>query len=118
MQQSESLGEYLKRARTAKQLSLRAVQSATGISNPYLSQVEGGKIRNPSPVNLHKLSKLYEVPYSDLMQLAGYPLPDSQQEQQGLSSFAARLGPVSEEEADALTDYLDFLRSKRKRRTR
>ena len=42
------LGSFLAVLRRSKGLSLRAVEAETGISNAYLSQLETGKIREPS----------------------------------------------------------------------
>jgi transcriptional regulator with XRE-family HTH domain len=109
-------GPYLRSARERKGLSLRAVEEATGISNPYLSQLESGKVRQPSPVVLHKLALLFEVSYKDLLRLAGYPVPDEPPTSSKLSSAALRFQNVTPEEADALDEYLAFLRSKRPRR--
>jgi len=114
MQSPKELGRYLKNARQGKSLTLRAVEKSTNISNAYLSQLECGKIKNPSPTMLHKLSQLYHLSYAAVMQLAGYPVPHKEGESKA-SRFAARLGPVTEEEENELLDYLDFLRSKRKR---
>src|SRR5438445_5389641 len=71
------LGSLLADLRTAKGLSLREVEEATGkaVSNAYLSQLENGKIRKPSPNVLHSLAKAYFVPYEALMEKAGYLLP-------------------------------------------
>ena len=41
----DRLGKLLADARRRKQLTLRAVQDAIGISNAYLSQLETGKVR-------------------------------------------------------------------------
>ena len=41
-------GEFLKSARKAKRLTLREVEQKTGISNAYLSQLESGKVKQPS----------------------------------------------------------------------
>jgi transcriptional regulator with XRE-family HTH domain len=68
-----TLGETLKEARSCLELSLRSVESKTSISNAYLSQLETGKITNPSPHVLKKLSELYQLPYQELMTAAGYP---------------------------------------------
>jgi len=43
-----SLGSTLRAAREAKGLTLRAVQAATGVSNACVSQLESGRIKNPS----------------------------------------------------------------------
>lgn len=110
---TKNLGQFLKTLREDKRLTLRAVEDATGISNAYLSQLESDKIKQPSPVVLHKLSGLYKASYSALLGLAGYPVPgtDSVAEK---SSLAARIGPVTRHEEDAIVEYLEFLRSRRK----
>ena len=109
-----TLGQFLQEARERKELTLRAVEKAVGVSNAYLSQLEGGKIRQPSPVVLHRLSDLYEISYSDTLQLAGYPVP-KQRDSDSLGRLAARIGPVTKAEEDALVEYLEFLRSRRRR---
>jgi transcriptional regulator with XRE-family HTH domain len=111
--ETPNLGAYLRSARDQRGLSLRAVERATGISNPYLSQIESGKIRKPSPTVLHKLAELYNVPYADLMTLAGYPDSGPAPTDQAADS---RLGPMTTAEEKAVREYLDFLRSKRGKR--
>ena len=66
----QSLGQGLKLARDLRKLSLRDVEKATGISNPYLSQLENDKINKPSPFFLHKLASLYDIEYETLMEAA------------------------------------------------
>ena len=112
---SRSLGQFLKTAREDKGLTLRAVEGSTGVSNAYLSQLEGDKIKQPSPITLHKLSDLYGVSYSALLNMAGYPVPGSNAGAEGRSGLAARVGPVTNEEEDALVEYLEFLRGRRKK---
>jgi len=100
--------------RKSKGLTLRQVESATGVSNAYVSQLETGKIRTPSPSTLHKLSVLYEAPYERYMSLAGYPVPKGSRRElpNSASQLASRIGDVSPSEADALVDYLKFLRQR------
>lgn len=109
------LGNFLKSARLKKQLSLRDVESSVKVSNAYLSQLEGGKIKAPSPSILHKLCELYEISYTDVMTLAGHPLPDTQMADvpKGQMEFARRIGSVTKDEADSLIEYLEFLRSRK-----
>jgi transcriptional regulator with XRE-family HTH domain len=109
------LSQFLRIARERKGLTLRAVEEAAGISNAYLSQLEGGKIRQPSPVVLHKLSQLYGVSYATAMEYAGYPVPGRSTDASEEPLFASRLGPITQEEEEALIEYLEFLRSRRKR---
>lgn len=111
----EELGLELTRLRKASGLTLRRVEAAIGVSNAYLSQLETGKIKTPSPNTLFKLSQLLGGSYEDLMEKAGYPVPQSQSRQvpETVSRLAARVGEVSSSEADALADYLKFLRQQR-----
>jgi transcriptional regulator with XRE-family HTH domain len=106
------LGEYLANARRRAKLTLRAAENATGISNAYLSQLENGKIQQPSPILLEKIAGPYQVDYSTLLELSGYPIPH--QHQRSVSRLEARFGPTTREEEEALIDYLNFLRTKRK----
>jgi transcriptional regulator with XRE-family HTH domain len=107
------LGQLLSDARRRRKLTLRAVQESVGISNAYLSQLETGKVRSPSPVVLHKLSELYGLSYAIVMQEAGYPVPEESQDADSAMRLAARVGDTTREEEDALVDYLMFLRSRR-----
>jgi len=67
-----SLAKFLRSSREATGLTLRGVESATGVSNAYLSQLETGKVENPSPPVLQKLAKTYGLEYEELMRMAGY----------------------------------------------
>ncbi len=117
-EQSEPLGSVLREARLAAGLSQRDVERATGVSNAYLSQLESGKVREPSPNILHKLSEIYAVAYADLLVAAGYPLPDTRGKRRAALRSTSRFGPISTEEEVALKEYLDFLRSKERKRRR
>lgn len=112
----QTLGQFLKTTRESKGLTLRAVETATGISNAYLSQLEGDKIKQPSPVVLHKLSEVFKDSYAKLLSLAGYPLPGSETSPAEDIGIAARIGQLSSEEEDALVEYLEFLRARRIRK--
>jgi transcriptional regulator with XRE-family HTH domain len=108
------LGALLSDLRTAKGLSLREVEVATkgAVSNAYLSQLENGKIRKPSPHVLHKLSEVYVVPYEALMQKAGYLHPGAggSAGRRRLAVFA--IDDLTAEEEEELLKYLAFLRSR------
>lgn len=66
------LGTQLRKIRELKGLSLRDVEKRTGVSNGYLSQLERGDAKNPSPSKLAALAKLYGVSYEKLLAAAGY----------------------------------------------
>jgi transcriptional regulator with XRE-family HTH domain len=111
-----TLGQLLRGGRERKSLSLRAVERATGVSNAYLSQLESGKIRQPSPVVLHKLAELYDLPYATIMERAGYPAITKTGAETEPSVIDSRLGPITTDEERALREYLEFLRSRRGRK--
>lgn len=108
------LGALLADLRTAKGLSLREVEEASGkaVSNAYLSQLENGKIRKPSPHVLHSLANVYGVPYETLMEKAGYLLPseNGRGHRKRLAAFA--IDDLTAEEEEQLLGYLAFLRSR------
>lgn len=60
------LSKLFKTGRKAKRLTLREVEVKTGISNPYLSQLENGKISSPSFKVVVTLCQLYEIDASIL----------------------------------------------------
>jgi transcriptional regulator with XRE-family HTH domain len=114
------LGRFLRAARDQRGLSLRSVEEATGISNAYLSQLEHGRIRQPSPVVLYRLTEQYGVSYSEAMHHAGYPVPGSHgwETKESAERPLARFENVTREEEQALAEYLEFIRARRRRRSR
>lgn len=86
------------------------------VSNAYLSQLEQGKIQQPSPTILQRLGAVYGVPYEALMEKAGYLLPAIDGESGGrrkrLAAFA--IDDLTAEEEEKLLEYLAFLRSRKR----
>src|SRR3954454_7467281 len=70
-----SLGDYLHEQRVAAQLSLRQLAEQTGVSNPYLSQIERG-LRRPSAEVLQQLAKALRISAEQLYIRAGIVAPD------------------------------------------
>jgi len=108
------LGAVLADLRAARRLSLREVEEATGraVSNAYLSQLEHGKIKRPSPNVLHSLADVYAVPYEVLMEKAGYlPSEGGGDRRARLAAFA--IDNLTAEEEEELLKYLAFLRSRK-----
>lgn len=106
------MGQFLKKVREENNFTLRRVEEITGISNAYLSQLESDKIKQPSPIWLHKLAEAYDVEYSTLLSLANYPVPGENASSDINASLSARLGAVTRNEEEALVDYLKFIRSR------
>ncbi len=68
----KELSAYLIAAREQAGLSVREASRRSGYSPTYISQLEHGTIKQPSPRVLAGLSQCYESDYAKLMQLAGY----------------------------------------------
>jgi transcriptional regulator with XRE-family HTH domain len=71
----ESLGEYLREQRSSARLTLRQLAEQTGVSNPYLSQIERG-LRKPSAEVLQQLAKALRISAQTLYVRAGILDPD------------------------------------------
>lgn len=108
------LGAHLAAVRKDRGYSLRQVEEMTkkAVSNAYLSQVESGKIQQPSPNILHALSSAYKISYEQLMGMAGYIGSGKKRTSSGASksSTLAELN-LSEQEEKELLEYLQFRRS-------
>ncbi len=64
------LGEFIRTQRERANLSLRRLAEKSGISNPYLSQIERG-IRKPSAEILKNLARALEISSNTLYSRAG-----------------------------------------------
>jgi len=101
-----------------RKMSLRQVEEKSGkeVSNAYLSQLENGKILQPSPTILNKLAEIYGVDYMQLMELAGYlPAVSSRapaQRHGRIATFSEH--NLTSDEEEQLLHYLSFIRTKPK----
>lgn len=74
-EQLAPLGEFIGGQRRAAELTLRQLAEQTGISNPYLSQIERG-LRRPSAEVLQQLAKALRISAETLYVRAGILDPD------------------------------------------
>lgn len=113
----ENYGDYIKALRESKGFTLREVEKKTEVSNAYLSQLESGKIKQPSPTMLFKLAELYGVKYEVLMEKVGYPVPQANNDfkaRKSENTVLHRIGKISNEEEMELLEYLKFIRNRKK----
>lgn len=112
-----TLSDLLVHARRAKGVSLRDVEKETDISNAYISQLEAGSIKEPSPHKLYTLAEYYGLKYQSLMQLAGYAADTSGGIKEVKPSSAQTLllteQGLTNEEAAALVAFLTQYRKLR-----
>jgi transcriptional regulator with XRE-family HTH domain len=112
-----TLGSELVRLRKLKGWSLRDVEDKTKkkVSNSYLYQLESDNVKQPSPNILYVLANVYEASYSDLMQLAGFVVPNTNQRTtRHQNSVAFNAMDLSEDEENQVLDFVEFLRSKKR----
>jgi transcriptional regulator with XRE-family HTH domain len=105
-----TLGQLLKDSRTRLGLSLRDVERQTRISNGHLSLLESGAVQRPSPNLLEKLSALYGVSYSLLMELAGYRTPEPVS---NIGSGMDDIADLTALEREQVRHFVGYLRSTR-----
>ena len=70
-----SLGSYLRMLRVQRGLTQRQIEARSGVSNPYISQLEQNRGARPSARILQALADCYDVDWLELMRLAGHPVP-------------------------------------------
>ncbi len=98
-------------------MTLRDVEKKADVSNAYISQLESGKIRQPSPLTLHKLSEIYNVSYDVLMEKVGYPATSKTPINERAkidSSISYKIGSITTDEEIELLNYLKFMRNRKK----
>ncbi|NUS72183.1 MAG: helix-turn-helix transcriptional regulator [Corynebacteriales bacterium] len=66
----DELGAFIRQRRQQAQISLRQLADKTGVSNPYLSQIERG-LRKPSADVLRQLAEALRVGTPDMFRRAG-----------------------------------------------
>lgn len=66
------VGQYLKNIRINRNLSLRDVFKATGITDSKLSRIENESNSEPEPLILKALADFYSLDLINLYQMAGY----------------------------------------------
>jgi transcriptional regulator with XRE-family HTH domain len=113
-----TLGQELSRLRSLKGWTLRDVEEKTKkkVSNSYLSQLEAGNVKEPSPNILYELSVVYGASYPDLMKLAGFVVPSSSPDASRTSpSVAFNALDLTNEETEEVMDFIQFMRRKKNR---
>jgi transcriptional regulator with XRE-family HTH domain len=109
-----SIGRVLKQAREVRQLSAGDAARAAGISAAYLNRLENDAVKKPSPLVLHQLSLALSVPYGDLLQLSGYPLPEEPHRDAAQTIGSALFADLTDDEREELLEYLAWYRARRR----
>ncbi|GAB3247474.1 helix-turn-helix transcriptional regulator [Alteromonas gracilis] len=103
----ENLGDYLKEHRVNAQLSLRQLAEQTGISNPYLSQIERG-LRRPSADVLQAIAKALRISAEQVYLQAGILDPDDGEVRSVELAVLADAGLTERQKQTLLDIYASF----------
>lgn len=115
--QEKELGRTLRRQRDLRDASLTNIASAAEISTAYLQKLEAGAVKQPSPNVLHQLARALELDYAELMRMAGYIVPNTEARnfrRRNELTYAASSEPLTDEEANELSEYLAWYRSRKR----
>ncbi|MDH3705936.1 MAG: helix-turn-helix transcriptional regulator [Acidimicrobiia bacterium] len=114
----QNLGAFIRDQRESAELSLRKLADLTGVSNPYLSQIERG-LRKPSAEILQQIAKALEISAEGLYVRAGWL-----DEEQGTQSEAPRVidainadGDLSDEQRRTLIHIYESFMAEREAAT-
>lgn len=115
----KKFGEYLKKLREDRNMTLRDVEEQAKISNAYLSQVETGVRSAPTMKILSRLAEAYGVPVSLLAEQAEAEIRDHKTESRSTpapdTEFVCRgYEKLTEENKNKLKSFLDYLQSDQK----
>ncbi|MBB3132153.1 SOS-response transcriptional repressor LexA [Paenibacillus rhizosphaerae] len=69
---SSSFGEFLRKLREQKGLSLNQLAAKSGVSNAQISRIENGLRDTPRPDTIKKLAEGLNISQTELMEKAGY----------------------------------------------
>jgi transcriptional regulator with XRE-family HTH domain len=102
-----NLGEYLREQRESAGLSLRKLAEQTGVSNPYLSQIERG-LRRPSAEVLQQLAKALRISAETLYVRAGILDPNDAEVRSVELAILADPGLTERQKQSLLDVYQSF----------
>lgn len=126
----ETMGQYLRRCRTSRGLTLEEVRDRTAHLPPqqraspgWLSRAERDQYETLSGDKLRSLAKVYDVPPRVLLEKAGIQIEDGDEqpyplasdlaaalERNGVKQLALRASELDEEALVAVLDMVDHLR--------
>ena len=102
-----SIGEYIREQRQRAKVSLRQLAEATGVSNPYLSQIERG-LRKPSAEILQQIAKGLRISAEALYVQAG--ILDDREADTDVQAAIRADAALSERQKQVLLDIYDSFR--------
>ena len=102
-----SIGEYIREQRKRAKVSLRQLAEVTGVSNPYLSQIERG-LRKPSAEILQQIAKGLRISAEALYVQAG--ILDERETDTDVQAAIRADADLSERQKQVLLDIYESFR--------
>jgi transcriptional regulator with XRE-family HTH domain len=102
-----SIGEYIREQRQRAKVSLRQLAEVTGVSNPYLSQIERG-LRKPSAEILQQIAKGLRISAEALYVQAG--ILDDRESDTDVQAAIRADAALSERQKQVLLDIYESFR--------
>lgn len=91
----KEFGKYLRSLRENAKLTMRKLDSLSGVSHSYISQIERGERGIPSPDILKKLADPLNIPYMDLLHKAGHSPVGNQSANRSLRTMPEVMNAIS-----------------------
>jgi HTH-type transcriptional regulator, competence development regulator len=105
--EANRLGEYIRDQRQRAGMTLRDLATLAEVDLANLHRIETGKVKEPSPRSLQRLSRHLDCDYEDLAAMAGYSLPEGLPELQVY--LRTKYDDLSSEEIRNVEQYVRFL---------
>lgn len=110
------LGTFIKNKRNEKRLSIRRLAELAGISHTEVKRIEDGFRKQTSPQILRSIASALDVPYEDLLAVAGYIDEPAHKPTRGIVTSGIKdAEDLSQNEIDQVNHYIAFLKSQRKK---
>jgi transcriptional regulator with XRE-family HTH domain len=106
-----TLGKYISEQRAFKNLSIRKLAKIANLSHTEISRLESGERKKPSPFVLKAISHALNINFEELMRTAGYT--DDAENVSELPLKLFKIQYLNEKELEEVSDFIDFLLSKR-----
>ncbi|WP_366160635.1 helix-turn-helix transcriptional regulator [Bacillus infantis] len=103
-------GEYIKKIRESKSLTLNQVALYSEISAAQLSRIETGKRGVPKPPTIQKIADALKVDYEDLMKVAGYINDHKPSKNDEVSDAFYQFEKLTKKEKEFLEKQLEIFR--------
>lgn len=103
-----TLGDYIRRRRTAKGWTLDEAEAESNVDRTYWSKLELGVFKQPDPRNLARIADALDAPLEDIYALAGYTPAERLP---GLKPYLRSKYHLPPEAIEQLESYFTFLRN-------